>query len=337
LKAALTGGAGMIDRRSFTIMLATATFVQGSASTQPAKSATIAYLALLPGEDRTRFMAAFKRRLGELGYADGRNLRLIYRSAEGKPELLPAIAADLVAMKPDVLVTGFGTVAARTGKAAAHGLPVVFLAVGDPVGAGVVDSLAHPGDNITGLSDLAAGLQGSRLQLLHEMMPNASLIAVLLNPGTPYTALAFRELEGAAKTVAIQVNALEARSPEEIAPKLEAAKATGAGGIVVLEDPLTLSRRNEIALLVSQLGLPAIYGYREFAEAGGLMSYGTDHEAQWRRGAEILDLILKGAKPADIPVEQPTTFELVVNLKAAKALGLTLPQTIMIRADVVIE
>ena len=197
------------------------------------------------------------RRLDQLGYVDGQNLHFVYRSAEGRPELLPGLASDLIRMKPDVLVTGFGTVAAKAGKAAGNGIPVVFMAVGDPVGAGVVASLARPGGNVTGLSDLAAGLQGIRLQLLREIVPAASLFAVVLNPGTPYAALAYKELE--------------------------ASKAAGAGGLAILEDPLTLSQRTEIAAVASRLHLPAIYGYREFAEAGGLMSYCTDHGEQWRR------------------------------------------------------
>jgi putative ABC transport system substrate-binding protein len=158
-----------------------------------------------------------------------------------------------------------------------------------------------------------------------------------LNPGTPYAALAYKELEAAANVAKVQLRAFEVRSPEEITPQLEAAKAAGAGGLVILEDPLTFSQRSEIGTLASRLRLPAVYGYREFVEAGGLMSYGTDHGAQWRHGAEIVDRILKGAKPADIPVEQPTRFELVVNLKTAKASGFTIPPTIMIRADEVIE
>jgi ABC-type uncharacterized transport system substrate-binding protein len=328
----------MTNRRSLMKVLAGAALVTTTgAAAQKAKSVSIAYLALLPAEDRTGFAKAFVHRLDELGYVVGQRLRLVYRSAEGRPELLPSLASELVDMKPDVLVTGFGTVAAKAGKAAAGGMPVVFMAVGDPVGAGVVESLAHPGGNVTGLSDLAAHIQGNRLQLLREIVPSASLVAVLLNPGTPYTALAYKDLEGAAHPAKLQLRAFEVRSPGEIAPQMEATKAAGAGALVVLEDPLTFSLRTEIATLASRLQLPAVYGYREFAEAGGLMSYGTDHAAQWRRGAEIVDLILKGAKPADIPVEQPTQFELVVNLRAAKAIELTIPTTIMVRADEIIE
>jgi len=329
----------MMDRRSLITVLGGAALL-GIATrpviAQKAKSVTIAYLALLRGEDRMSFVREFVKRLGELGYVDGQNLKLVYRSAEGRPELLPGLATELVQMTPDVLVTGFGTVAAKAGKAAtANGLPVVFMAVGDPVGAGVVDSLARPGGNVTGLSDLAAGLQGSRLQLLRDVVPAAAQIAVLMNPGTPYAALAYKELEEAAKPAGIGLKAFEVHKPEDIAPQLEATKA--ADGILVFEDPLTLGQRSEIAADIARLRRPAVYGYREFAEAGGLMSYGTDHGAQWRRGAELVDLIIKGTKPSDIPVEQATRFELVVNLKTAKALGITLPPTVMVRADYVIE
>jgi len=328
----------MMDRRSLIGALAGAVLLGATATNaQKAKSFAIGYLALLPGEDRMSFMTKFLSRLNELGYVDGQNLHLDYRSAEGQPELLPRLASELVGMRPDVLVTGFGTVAAKAGKAAAGAIPVVFMAVGDPVGAGVVESLARPGGNVTGLSDLAANLQGGRLQLLREIAPAASLVAAVLNLGTPYAALAYKELEAAAKIAKVELRAFDVRTADEIAPQFTALGAAGAGALVVFEDPLTLSRRSEIAMLASRLRLPAVYGYREFAEAGGLMSYGTNHGAQWRRGAEIVDLILKGAKPADIPVEQPTKFELVVNLKTAKALDLTIPPTIMIRADDTIE
>jgi putative tryptophan/tyrosine transport system substrate-binding protein len=329
----------MTDRRSLIRIIASAAYlgVASRVTAQKAKSFTIAYLALLPDEDRTTFMLEFAHRLSELGYIDGQNLRFVYRSAQGRPELLAGLASDLIRMKPDVLVTGFGTVAAKAGKAASGGIPIVFMAVGDPVGAGIVESLARPGGNVTGLSDLAAGLQGNRLQLLREIAPAASLVAVVLNPGTPYSALAYKELEAAATIAKVRLKAFEVHTPEEIEPQLQAARAISPDAVVVLEDPLTFSQRNEITTLVSRLRLPAVYGYREFAEAGGLMSYGTDHDAQWRRGAELVHLILKGAKPADLPVEQPTRFELVVNLKTAKTLDLTVPPTILLRADRVIE
>jgi len=327
----------MTDRRAFMTVLGGAALLgmAGRASAQKAKTVTIAYLALLRGEDRMSFTLEFVERLGALGYVDGQNLKLVYRSAEGQPELLPGLASELVQMTPDVLVSGFGTVAAKATKAAANGIPVVFTAVGDPVGAGVVSSLARPGGNVTGLSDLAAGLQGSRLQLLRDVVPAATQIAVIMNPGTPYGPLAYKELEQAAKPTGIGLKLFEVRKREDIAPQLDAARE--ADGITVFEDPLTLGYRSEIVEQIAQLRRPAVYGYREFVEAGGLMSYGTDHGAQWRRAAELVDLIVKGAKPSDIPVEQASRFELVVNLKTAKALGATLPPTVMVRADDVIE
>jgi len=324
-----------MKRRQF-IALAGAALV-GMARANAAKSFTIGYLALLPGEDHMSFMARFMRRLDELGYKDGQNFRLIYRSAEGQPQLLSGLASELVGMKPDVLVTGLGTVAARAAKAATDGVPIVFMAVGDPVGANIVESLARPGGNVTGLSDLAAHIQGRRLALLREIAPAATVVAVVLNPGTPYTALAYKELEQAAKIINIELRAFQVRSPEDMTPQLEATKAGGAHALAILEDPLTLSQRSQIAIVASHLGLPAVYGYREFVEAGGLMSYGTDHGAQWRRGAEIVDLILNGAKPADIPVEQPTKFETVINRKTANGLGIAIPPSLLAIADEVIE
>ncbi len=226
----------MNDRRNLMKMLAGATLLSigNGAIAQRTKTFTIAYLALLPGEDHTSLTTAFTARLNELGYAGGKNLNYIYRSAEGRPELLPGLASELVGMKPDVLVIGFGTVAA---KAASDEIPIVFLAVGDPVGAGVVESLARPGGNVTGLSDLAAHLQGSRLQLLRDIAPAASLFAVILNPGTTYTALAYKQLETAAPVVHAELRAFEVRSAAEVAQQLEATKTAGAGGLVVLEDP----------------------------------------------------------------------------------------------------
>jgi putative tryptophan/tyrosine transport system substrate-binding protein len=326
----------MTDRRLLLRALACAVLL-GTKGANAAKSFTIGYLALLPGEDRMGFMARFIRRLDELGYKNGQNLRLIYRSAEGQPQLLSGLASELVGMKPDVLVTGLGTVAAKAGKAVGDGIPVVFMAVGDPVGANIVESLARPGGNVTGLSDLAAHIQGRRLALLREIAPTATVVAVVLNPGTPYTALAYKELEQAAKIINIELRAFQVRSPEEIKPQLEAAKGGGADALAILEDPLTLSQRSTIANAASHLRLPAVYGYREFVEAGGLMSYGTDHGARWQRGAEIVDLILKGAKPADIPVEQPTNFETVINLKTAKELGIAVPPSLLATADEVLE
>jgi putative ABC transport system substrate-binding protein len=229
-------------RRQFIALTGAA--LLGLTQATAAKFFTIGYLALLPGEDRMSFMARFIRRLDELGYKNGQNLHLIYRSAEGQPQLLSGLASELVGMKPDVLVTGLGTVAARAAKAVADGVPIVFMAVGDPVGANIVESLARPGGNVTGLSDLAAHIQGRRLALLRQIVPAATFVAVVLNPCTPYTALAYKELEQAAKIVNIELRAFQVRSPEEMTPQLEATKAGGADALAILEDPLTLSQRS---------------------------------------------------------------------------------------------
>ena len=296
----------------------------------------IGFLALVPGED-TGLMKALLERLHELGYTDGKNMTFEYRSAEGQPERLRSLAMDLVRAKPDILVAGFGTLTAQALKASTAIIPVVFTNLGDPVGAGLVASLGHPGGNVTGLTDQARDLQGKRLQLLHDVIAGKAVIAVLMNPDTPFTALAVRDVRAAAEAVRMRVDVLEARTADEISAKMLAASKGGASGFLVLEDPLTFSVRRQIADLAAKLRLPAVYGYREFAESGGLMSYGTDRRQIYRRAAEYVDKILKGARPAELAVEQPTKFELVINLKTAKALGLTIPPSLILRADQVLE
>jgi putative ABC transport system substrate-binding protein len=307
------------------------------AEAQPAgKSYRISFLALVPGEDTT-LMKALLERLHELGYSEGKNMTFAYRSAEGRPEQLPQLAMELVRVHPDVLITGFGTLAAQAAKAATTTIPIVFTNLGDPVGAGLVASLGRPGGNVTGLTDQARDLQGKRLQLLQELTPGEQVIAVLLNPDTPFTALALKEVKTAAEAGHTRLEVLEARTADQVSGKFEAAIKAGAAGLLVLEDPLTYSIRRQIADLAAQFRLPTMFGYRDFAEAGGLMSYGTDRRQMYRRAAEYVDKILKGAKPADLPVEQPTKFELVINLKTAQALGLTIPPTLLFQADEVIR
>ena len=260
-----------------------------------------------------------------------------YRSAEGHPERLPQLAIELVRANPDVLIAGFGTLAAQAAKAATKTIPIVFTNLGDPVGAGLVTSLGRPGGNVTGLTDQARDLQGKRLQLLQELTRGNRVIGVLMNPDTPFTALALKEVKIAAEAAHTPLKVLEARTADEVSGRFEDATKAGAAGLLVLEDPLTYSARRQIADLAAKFRLPTMYGYRDFAEAGGLMSYGTDRRQMYRRAAEYVDRILKGAKPADLPVEQPSKFELVINLKTAKALGLTIPTSMLARADQVIE
>jgi putative tryptophan/tyrosine transport system substrate-binding protein len=296
----------------------------------------ISFLALVPGEDAT-LMKALLGRLHELGYTEGANMAFEYRSAEGRPERLAPLAMELVHTNPDVLIAGFGTLAAQAAKAATTTIPVVFTTVGDPLGAGIVTSLGRPGGNVTGLTDQAKDVQGKRLQFLTELVPDKYEIAALLNPDTPFSQLALQEAKAAAEYAHVHLQVLEARTAEQVMERLEDAARAGAAGLLILEDPLIYSVRGKIADLAARFRMPAIYVYRDSAEAGGLMSYGPDRRHIYRRAAEYVDKILKGARPADLAVEQPTRFEFVINLKAAKAIGIEIPPTMLALADEVIE
>jgi ABC-type uncharacterized transport system substrate-binding protein len=328
----------VIKRRAFTLaisaVIAATPFVVTAQTA--AKHSRIGFLALTPGEDTT-LMKALLERLHELGYIEGRNMTFEYRSAEGHPDRLRQMATELIRGRPDVVIAGFGTLAAQAAKAATTTIPIVFTTVGDPVGAGLVASLGRPGGNVTGLTDQASDLGGKRLQLLQELIPGKHVIAVLMNPDTPFTRLALTSVKTAAGTAHIRLEILEARTAEQVSSQFDAAMKAGAAGLIVLEDPLTYSRRGEISELAARFRLPPIYGYKEFALVGGLISYGADRTQMYRRAAEYVDNILKGARPADLAVEQPTKFELVINLKTAKALGLTIPPSLLARADQVID
>ena len=303
---------------------------------QPArKSYRVGFLALTPGEDATSIQPLLER-LHELGYREGKNMAFEHRSAEGHAERLPQLAMELVRGSPDVLIAGFGTLTAQAAKAATMTIPIVFTTVGDPVGAGLVSSLGRPGGNVTGLSGVTEIL-GKHLQLLKELSPGKQVIAVLMNPETPFTRLALKEIKTAAEADRTRLVILEARTAEQVPREFQAAVTATAGGLLVLGDPLMYSLRREIADLSGKFRLPAVYPSREWVEAGGLVSYGADRRQLYRRAAEYVDKILKGAKPDDLPVEQPTKFELVINRKTAKALGLTIPPSLLQRADQVIE
>jgi putative ABC transport system substrate-binding protein len=236
-----------------------------------------------------------------------------------------------------VLVAGFGTLAAKAAKAATTTIPVVFTTVGDPLGAGIVESLSRPGGNVTGLTDQARDLQGKRLQLLLQLLPGKNDIAVLLNPDTPFSRLALEEAKAAAEYGHIRLQELEGRTTDQITERIEEASKGAAAGMLILEDPLIYTMRGKITGLAAQSRLPTMWVYRDSVEAGGLMSYGPDRRQIYRRAAEFVDKILKGTKPAELPVEQPTKFELVINLKTANALGLMVPPTLLALADEVIE
>jgi putative ABC transport system substrate-binding protein len=293
----------------------------------------IGYLAFVAGKDSTVIM----ERLQELGYRQGENLQFVYRSADGRPELLDSLAAELVNARPDVLISGFGTLPAKAAKAATSTIPIVFASVGDPVGAGLINSLNRPGGNVTGVTSEASDVVGKRLQLFDDLLPGKQTVAVLMNPDTPFSALALRELKTAAVAVEQPIQVFEARSADQVLAGVEAAAKAGAAGLLTLEDALLVSTRRQIAERAITTRLPIVYGSREFADAGGLISYGVDRTEMYRRAAEYVDMILKGKTPSELPVEQPTKFELVINLKAAKAIGLEMPDKLLAVADEVIK
>ena len=279
---------------------------------------------------------AFRQGLRELGYVEGDDTFIEYRFAEGKLDRLPALAAELVRLKVNVIVTE-GTTATRFAKEATSTVPIVMAQDPDPVGTGFVASLARPGGNITGLSNLRPDLGGKRLELLKETVPRLARVAVLGTSTTPGTAQTLRETKLAASALGVQLQYLEVLGPKDIETVFRAASTGRADAVLVLASPFLLSHRTQIVGLAAKGRLPAMYYTTEFVRDGGLMSYGVSATDLFRRAATYVDKILKGAKPGDLPVEQPTKFELVINMKTAKALGLTIPQSMFIRADEVIQ
>src|SRR5688572_16139821 len=298
----------------------------------------IGFLSLTSASDRPPLLDAFRQRLRELGWVEGQKVVIDYRYAEGRADRLPDLAAELVRLKVDLIVAFGGAQVVTAAKDATDTIPIVMIGIRDPVGTGVIASLARPGGNVTGVSG-SAGLEfvAKQLELLKETVPNIHRVAVLSNPANPYHQLAIREVSVAARSLGLQLQLLEARGPNEFDGAFAAIGKERVEALLVLSDTMFNAHRTRLADLAARSRLPATYGVRESVEAGGLMSYGPSFLDFFRRAATYVDQILKGAKPAELPVEQPTKFELVINMKTAKALGLTIPQSVLQRADHVIE
>jgi putative tryptophan/tyrosine transport system substrate-binding protein len=300
-----------------------------------AKLPTIGFLAATSPEIASPWVGAFVKRLGELGWAEGRNVVIDYRWAEARSERYNEIAAELANRKVDVIVT-WASAPVLAVKRATTSIPIVFAAQMDPVGAGVVASLARPGGNVTGMSIQQTDTAGKRIELLREVVPKLARLAVMANSGAPGAMLEMREVVTTARALGLEVMPIEVKQADEIFSSIESLKDR-ADALYVATDPLIFSNRIKINAMAQTQQLPTIYGSREYADAGALMSYGPSWVDLFRRAAEQVDKILRGTKPADIPVEQPTKFDLVVNLKTAKALGLEIPPSLLARADEVIE
>ncbi|HTS53400.1 MAG TPA: ABC transporter substrate-binding protein [Burkholderiales bacterium] len=277
---------------------------------------------------------AFRQGLQDAGYVEGRDVIIEWRWANGEYARVPEQVADLVQRKVDVIVVD-STVAAQAAKRSTSTIPIVTH-VADPVGSGLVANLAHPGGNVTGLSIMMAELSGKRLQLLKEAIPRLTRVSVLWNPDTPFHAKVIESLK-AAPSLSIDLNFVSARTPEELGPAFSASGRARAQALYVIGGPFFNAHRTTLSKLALEARLPGIYGAKQFVDAGGLMSYGTDSRVSFRRSAGYVNKILKGVKPGDLPIEQPTKFELVVNLKTAKALGITIPESILLQADEVIR
>jgi putative ABC transport system substrate-binding protein len=324
-----------LERRKFITLLGGAVVAWPlAAHTQQARLPTIGFLGAATASIWAPWTAAFEQRLRELGWIEGRTVAIKYRWAEGRRERYAEIAAEFVRLKVDVIVSG--SAGASVAKQTTSVIPIVFAVAADPIGTGLVANLARPGGNITGLSLQRMDTAGKRLEILREALPARRRLAILANVGFPQSALEMGEVRATARTLDLEVVKLEIRRDEDISPAFGALKG-GADALYVCSDALVNTNRIRINTLALAARLPTMHGLREYVDAGGLMSYGPNYPDLFRRAAEIVDKILRGAKPADIPVEQPTKFDLVINLVTAKALGLTISPMLLARADEVIE
>jgi len=303
---------------------------------QAKKVPRIGFLGAASATSQASRLDAFRQGLRDLGYVEGKSIIIEYRDAEGKFERLPKLAAELVGLKVDIIVTQ-GSPAAEAAKKTTSTIPIVMATGGDAVGSGLVASLARPGGNITGLSTLATDLAAKRLELLKEVVPKASLVAIPLNPANATNPLQLKEIKAAAPALGVILLSVEVKGADDLETAFTVIRKNRAGGIIVLSDPMFGTHRRRIAEFTVKSRLPAIYPGPEFVDAGGLMSYGNNFDDLFRRAATYVDKILKGAKPADLPVEQPKKFEFIINLKAANQISLTIPPNVLARADRVIK
>jgi putative ABC transport system substrate-binding protein len=326
-----------MERRTFIGMLACELLaVTGGLGAQPtSKLYRIGYLTA-GAKSLAVPLAVITVTLRDLGWIEGKTFVLEPRYADNRSDRLAELAAELVQLNVDVIVTA-GTLAPLAAKRATSTIPIVMLAAGDPVGSGIISNLARPGGNITGTSLDSPELAGKRLQLLKEMLPGIATVAVIWNEANPHPALVFAETEAAGRTLGMRILSLAVHDSSDVPKALDGALRGGAGGLITIEDPFTVNYRVQIVDFAARNRLPAMYGLREFVDVGGLLSYGPSLVDLSRHVAQYVDKILKGAKPGDLPIEQPTKFELVINLKTAKALGLTIPQSVLLRADEVIQ
>jgi ABC-type uncharacterized transport system substrate-binding protein len=326
----------VIRRRAFVTLLGGAVaWPLAARAQQRAKPPTIGVLGANSASQQNQWTAAFLQRLRELGWIEGRTFAIEYRWAEGSNERAAELAAELVRLKVDVIVTS-GTPIVLAAKQATALVPIVFATAADPLGAGLVASLARPGGNVTGLSLQSTELAGKRLELLREVVPGLKRLAAIVSVGSPAAVLEMGEVQAAARTLGLDIATFEIRRTEDFARAFEAFKSQ-AQALYVVTDPFAATNRIRINTLALSARLPTMHGFREYVEVGGLMSYGASFSDLWRRAADYVDKILRGAKPVDLPVEQPTKFDLIINLITAKALGLEVPPTLLSRADEVIE
>jgi putative ABC transport system substrate-binding protein len=327
-----------VRRRELLALLAVAAaWPRGGGAQGTGKIWRIGYITGAPEQVAAPNLAAFQRRMRELGYFEGDNLIFEKRFADGHFERLPGLAQELLGFGPDAILAAT-TPGATATRAATAAVPIVIVAVADPVGTGLVHSLARPGGNVTGVTNIVAELTGKRLQILKEIAPAATRIAVLVNPDDPNAAVQRHHAEAAARNLQVELEPmLHIRSASDLDGAFAAAIRAGAGAAIRMVDPLSIALAKETATAETKYRLPVVHGFRPNVAAGGLVSYGTDLSSQYGQAADLINKILKGAKPADLPVEQPTKFELVINLKTAKALGVTVPQSLLARADEVIE